>query len=223
MAKVQFLSKEELIFIIPTGRATSSFKDISGQRFGKLIVLGYAGESKWFCECDCGSISTKFGSHLKRGLSKSCSCGAIESRTKHGHQIGGIQSGTYTSWRKMLYRCNNEKSLHYASYGGRGIKICERWLSFPNFLADMGVRPAKYTIERIDNNGNYEPGNCRWATRKEQSRNTRANHIVTIGAFSRPVTEWAEIYDINPGTVFSRIHGRGWEDEKAVLTPVKNQ
>lgn len=149
----------------------SFFQDITGQRFGRLIVLslyrrGSSGvHSRWLCLCDCGQTRVASGSSLKRGRTTSCGCGRITH--------GSWGSPTYRSWHMMLQRCTNPRNTHYAYYGGRGITVCERWLKFENFLADMGERPLGTSIDRIDVDGNYEPGNCRWATPKQQMNNRR--------------------------------------------------
>lgn len=160
--------------------------DLVGQRFGLLLVLEFADinhGTRWLCQCDCGSRTVVSGSKIKSGSTKSCGClirAPLNPRKpKHGHtKLGSSPSPTYRSWYAMVGRCANPRDTHYADYGGRGIKVCDRWrLSFVDFLADMGTRPEGTTIDRIDVNGNYEPSNCRWATRSEQRRNCRRETI----------------------------------------------
>src|SRR3990167_204677 len=137
----------------------------------------------------------------------------------HGHRIGK-PSPTYATWRDMHARCSNPAKWNYKNYGGRGIKVCKRWMKFENFLADMGVKPEGKTIDKFpNNNGNYEPRNCRWATPKEQSRNKRDNTIFEINGEKKCQCEWCEIFGISSNLVTWRIKA-GWGTEEAFKTPV---
>ncbi len=166
-------------------------EDLTGMRFGMLVVVSFAdktssGHARWLCQCDCGGAKVTQASNLKSGQCRSCGCYARgpnwnRSGTRtHGHTYLKSERGTrcvttlYATWSSMIQRCTNPNAKNYKWYGGRGITVCERWRSFENFAADMGDRPGRgYSIDRINNNGNYEPGNCRWATQSEQVRNSR--------------------------------------------------
>ncbi len=137
-------------------------------------------------------------------------------RIKHGHGRRSSQTRIWRAWKSMLQRCEAPNNRGYSRYGGRGISVCERWHDFSNFLADMGERPEGLTLDRINNDGNYEPGNCRWATIKEQSRNKSTNRFIEFNGERRCLTEWAEVLGIKTGTLQARL--KKWPIEQA-LTP----
>ena len=152
--------------------------DMAGKQFGKWTVLRRGGTSAtrkalWLCRCECGKESLVDGDSLRRGGSKSCGCLVDVAKLKHGKS----RTTEHVIWGNMIQRCTNPKTINYKDYGGRGIIVCQRWRdSFENFLSDMGKRPSfDYTLDRIDNNGNYEPGNCKWSTQSEQNKNQRRN------------------------------------------------
>lgn len=138
----------------------------------------------------------------------------------HGHTTGSKQTKEYISWCRMRSRCKYKKNDHYHLYGGRGITVCQRWDSFLNFLKDMGTKPSpEYSIDRVDNNKNYEPSNCRWASPAEQQKNKRTVRRVTISGETKTVPEWCAIYGINRHSVDARVH-RGWDIVDAIIKPV---
>lgn len=193
-----------------------------GTRFARLIVLGSGPRNKHkqttsICLCDCDSRATILNISLRSGLSTSCGCRAKDlsrARATHGHNRVGYRAGTYITWSAMLTRCFNPNQRSYRDYGARGITVCERWLRFENFLADMGERPDHHTLERKDNNGNYEPSNCKWATTKEQSRNTSRTLRFTIDGIAACAKDHASRLGINYGTLKSRLES-GWTPELA--------
>lgn len=154
---------------------SGQFKDLTGKRFHRLVVIGYVGKSRWRCRCDCGTIKVVRADCLKDHTTVSCGCYNREVVAKRETTHGMSKSRVYRIWDAMKSRCENPKNSKYRYYGGRGIKVCKRWSrSFEAFYQDMGEPPTpQYSIDRIDNDGDYEPGNCRWATMTEQNRNKR--------------------------------------------------
>jgi len=194
--------------------------DLTGQKFGRLTVVKYVendkwNKSRWLCQCDCGNQKNILSNSLKSNRTKSCGCLNKENITKHGHNRQNKTSKTYVTWYNMIQRCTNFNHKNYKDYGGRGIKVCEQWRSFENFLEDMGERPLNMFLDRVDNDGNYCKENTRWATLKEQNRNTRYNRLFTIDGEIKCLAEWCEIYQKPYQTVRWRIN-HGWSIEEAL-------
>lgn len=200
--------------------------DISGQKFGRLLAVEYVGSRRnrrrWRCVCDCGAEVVVYASSLKLGETKSCGCLRRDrsrewSKTLHKMNVktGLSRSSTYQIWRSMKRRCSDQAHRDFHLYGGRGISVCERWLSFESFLADMGERPAAMSIDRTDQNGHYEPGNCRWATPIEQQNNMRSNRLVDYNGQKHTVSQWSRITGIGRITLLTRLNA-GWPVDRAL-------
>lgn len=199
--------------------------DLIGQRFGRLVVLSSAGTDggvhKWNVQCDCGRAAKVRGGSLRRKMgARSCGClqrqhAANMCRTnKTTHGMSGTRE--HGIWKGMLARCSGNDPL----YGGRGINVCERWMKFENFIADMGPRPSsRHSVDRFpDGNGNYEPKNCRWATPKEQSENRSSVLRISIGVETLSAAEWARRVGLKPATLRRRLRA-GWGPHAAVMEP----
>lgn len=197
--------------------------DITGSKFNMLTVIEFIPNNKaasyWKCRCDCGAEKIIRGSSLKNGNTKSCGCASIELITKHGYcKNNKPKTNTYYIWTSIKQRCYNKKMKRYKSYGGRGIKVCDRWLnSFSNFLSDMGEKPSNLSLDRIDNDQGYSPENCRWATKREQANNTRTNNIIQYKNQKFTLTEFARHIGIHPETLRKRIR-MGWDLDKCANT-----
>lgn len=199
----------------------SSRIELCGQTFGHWAVL-HAGERRnratmWVCQCSCGAIKEVASNHLRGGRSTNCGCVAAARQADRLRTHGKRGTAEYRSWRSMITRCTNPRRREWPHYGGRGIVVCDRWReSFDAFLADMGSRPSPtHTLDRIDVDGPYGPENCRWATRHEQSRNTRRNRIVVYDGREMPLVDAARLAGVNYYTAAWRL-SKGASDEEAL-------
>ena len=208
-------------------------KDISGNRYGRLVVLtkcGHAVDKKgrkrelfWECRCDCGRIAKAKSSRLTAGVTRSCGCIRDESRQKHKNAAlthGMSYRPEYAAWKDMKRRCDKATFKQYKDYGGRGIGYSKRWEDFSAFYADMGARPKGHSLERKDNNKGYGPNNCRWATRSDQALNRRTAKLVTVGSETGALASFLPRETLAYKRAQDRI-ARGWEPEKAIRTPSK--
>ncbi|MFA7177604.1 MAG: hypothetical protein WC114_10175 [Smithellaceae bacterium] len=202
----------------------NGYASLAGQRFGRLEVLYYVGQryASWLCLCDCGQHTAVAGGALRKGKTRSCGCLQAERSAAASTVHGGYGTTEYRRWDSMIQRCVNKNHKHYHNYGGRGIKVCERWRnSFAAFLEDLGPRPsANHSIDRIDNNGDYCPENCRWATKAEQVRNTRRNRLVAFRGETLCVADLARRHGLTPQALQGRLNA-GWPVERAITTPIR--
>ncbi len=199
--------------------------DLTGKKFTRYTVLEFYGSKngkrKWKCQCECGTIGIVGTNDLVSGNSRSCGClkNELASAKASRHKLS--HSKVHDCWCAIRQRCENRNHKRFHKYGARGISVCPRWHVFENFLEDMG-HPASsaMSIDRIDNNGNYEPANCRWATPEQQARNKTAARKLTIDGEERSIHDWADITGVKFATIWRRIR-LGWTPERAVLQPVK--
>lgn len=198
--------------------------DVIGQTFGKLTAMREAehpeGAARRIdCQCICGRMTTVWLTSLVSGNTKSCGCLRGDVNRANTRTHGKSETLEYSSWNHMRQRCLDPLHRAYKYYGGRGIVICDEWKdSFETFLNDMGPKPSqKHSIERIDNDGNYTPANCRWALIAEQKRNTRQNHWLTYQGVTLCLTDWAARINMSPITLTNRLR-RGWSIDRALST-----
>lgn len=199
-----------------------------GDTFGRWTVLAYAGKQGthhcWRCRCICGTLRSVRALRLLSSRSRSCGCLTRERVKEACTRYGRALAREHEIWRGMHRRCNDPSCTGYKKYGARGIAVCPRWRDFFAFLDDMGTCPSReHSIDRIDNNDNYEPGNCRWATPKEQGRNRRDNHLLTHAGETLSLAAWAERLGISYSTLRSRRNLLHWSAEKTLTTPVRSQ
>ena len=211
-----------------------SFKDITGQRFGRLTVIERVendkhNQARWKCLCECGNYTVAVTSELNRGNVRSCGCLSREISKKVNFKHGFKYTRLYEIWGSMKKRCYNPNSPNYKYYGAKGIKICDEWKNdFKSFHDwafangyDENAEYMKCTIDRIDVNGNYEPSNCRWVDVKTQERNRGNNNFITYNNETHCIGEWAEILGINYITLHQRIRKYNWSIERAFTTSVR--
>ncbi len=221
------------------------YKISVGQPFGRLtvlietdpIVFKSGTKRRFLCRCECGSDPKPYTAQLlTSGKTRSCGCLQVEltvqRHTTHGHSPVSGKTVEYTTWKQIRGRCENDSNPGYPKYGGRGIKVCAGWHDFQSFLEDMGIKPDKsLSIDRINNNGHYScghcdeclhngwPANCRWATKDQQSNNTRANRKITFAGRTMNLSQWSLEVGINDDTISSRLK-KGWTVERALTEPV---
>ena len=204
-----------------------NFINLTGKKYERLLVIGYAGTDKnikshWYCECDCGRFCKVAAKSLVKQETRSCGCYFLEQLIKKNTKHGKSKDRVYWVWAGMINRCTSPHHQFYHRYGGRGIKVCDKWKDFAGFYADMGEPPTvKHSIDRIDSNGNYEPGNCRWILQHEQSRNLTTNFNIEYQGKTQPLVSWSEELGISYTVLQSRLRRYGWSVEKAFTTPVK--
>lgn len=210
------------------------FQDLTGQRFGRLTVLeravrgstpGKKHRTYWLCECDCGNVSVVLAEGLKSGNTTSCGCyhREVVSKTIMTHKR--IEDNVYLKWSAMKARCFNKNTEHYSDYGGRGITVCDRWRdSFDLFYEDVSKLPHfgedGYSLNRIDNDGNYEPGNVEWADSVVQNNNKRNNRLVTFNDKTQTVAKWSRETGIPYNVIYKRAK-LGWSLDEILTTPVR--
>lgn len=207
------------------------FIDMTGEKYGKLLVVEYAGKTQrgislWKCKCDCGREVAVQSANLRNGHTKSCGCFRAEwckeNCTKHGLE----HTRLYGIWTDMIHRCHNPENSSYERYGARGISVCEEWRNDVRVFYDWAINNGysdDLTIDRVDNNGNYCPDNCRWATRVEQASNRRSNILITRNGETKTMKQWAISEGIPYQVVWQRIKKLGWDTERALTEKVANR
>jgi hypothetical protein len=201
------------------------FIDLTGQRFGRLVAESVYGVNRfglkmWLCKCDCGAEKVISSRSLTRGYTVSCGCYHKENTTKNNLTHNMTHTRLYNTWAHMKRRCLNPKNAHYGDYGGRGIGLCDKWLSFEGFYEDMGeTYQEELTLDRIDNNGDYEKSNCRWATMEVQCNNKRNNRYITYNGVTDTLSNLCKINNIKRELIKDRLRA-GWDIERAFKEPI---
>lgn len=206
-----------------------NIRDYIGNKYGDFVVVGldeeYIGKTynsnHWLFKCQCGNVVSECPSRVLSGHKKSCGCRKMLRITKHGC----CNSTFYHTWWSMMQRCYNQKHHNYLRYGKRGIRVCEEWHDPNRFISwaesTYPTSKDKHTLDRIDNDKNYTPDNCRWATAKRQSNNRRNTITYTIDGETKSLSEWCEIYEMPHSVVYSRVHTMNWDVIRALNTPIK--
>lgn len=202
---------------------------MTGQRFGRLTVVGDSGESRrgevlWLCRCDCGNVVTLRGSSLRSGNNRSCGCFRRESEKTRCITHGGTNTRLYHIWVNMIQRCSNANRPDFLRYGGGGVQVCEDWKNFESFQEWSLANGYQewLTIDRKDNNKGYSPENCRWADVITQANNKRTNHYLEYNGKRLTIAQWASTLGVNPKTLSTRLC-RGWSIERTLNTPVRKE
>lgn len=193
--------------------------------FGRLTVIKCCGIDNnggytSLCLCECGNQVVKSNSNLIRGLTKSCGCLNSELACKRLLIHGLSKNSTYVTWKAMIDRCNNPNNKGYVNYGDRGITVCGRWSKFEVFLRDMGERPKNLQLDRIDNDGDYQPGNCRWTDCTTNLNNRRNNRIITANGQSKTASEWSKLLNVPYANILNRLNLK-WRHEDIISLPFK--
>ena len=201
----------------------SRTQDLTGRHFGRWTVGAFAGyhskttAAMWHCKCECGVTRPIKANQLLTGGSKSCGCFSVDTARALFTKHGGSYDGRYEVWANMKQRCLNANHPSFAQYGGRGIRICERWLAYENFAMDVGERPNGLWLERINNDGDYEPGNVTWTTRQKQQCNRTDTRRVTWQGETLCINEWSRLIGVSPSTLTWRL--KHWNIEYAMTQP----
>ncbi len=209
-------------------------QDLTGQRFGRLVALKQTertdGHTKWYlCECDCGNVKEVRASCLKRGDTKSCGCLSRELASERGKNLlqkhGWYGTRLYSIWHQIVDRCTNPKCKHYKDYGGRGIALCKEWRENPSSFCEWAMANGyddSLSIDRIDNNGNYQPSNCRWITLAKQQTNKRNNVLLTYNGKTQCIAEWIRELGLNKNRTYNRIKN-GWTDVEEIFFSTRDK
>jgi len=214
---------------------SNNFKDITGQKFGRLMVIRHVGRDKnnyalWECKCDCGNVIVTTGHNLRGGNTKSCGCSSRDRIREWNYTVkrkhGGRDTKLFHIWSGMKTRCYNPHAINYKDYGAKGVTICDEWLTdfakFRDWAMSNGYS-HELTIDRIDYNGNYEPNNCRWCTTKEQNRNRRSNKMITYKGETHCIADWADIIGMKYSILQRRLNNPHYTLERAFTEPPRKR